>query len=217
MNKLTLRMRKKLTQRQLEILNFIEEFVEENNYPPTYREIGKKFNIASTFGVKRHIDALVKKGYLTTESNSFRSIAVKDQKKNGECKENSTVSVPLIGRVAAGYPVFAEENIESNFTIDASLIKDKGNLFGLKVRGDSMIDAGIFDGDLVIVKSQNYCDNGDIVVALVEDESTLKRFVKKGHKTFLMPENPHFEPIEVTQNKNFHIVGKVIAVYRSFN
>ncbi len=210
-------MRKKLTQRQLEILNFIEEFVEEYNYPPTYRQIGEKFNIASTFGVKRHIDALVKKGYLTTESNSSRSIAVKGQKRNGGCKENSTVSIPLIGRVAAGYPVLAEENIEGQFNIDSALLNNNTNLFGLKVRGDSMINSGIFDGDLVIVKSQNYCNNGDIIVALVEDESTLKRYVKKGRKTFLMPENPDFEPIDVTKNKNFHIVGKVIAVYRSFN
>ncbi len=210
-------MRKKLTERQLEILQFIEDFVEENNFPPTYREIGKKFNIASTFGVKRHIDALVKKGYLTTESNSFRSISLKDRKKNVNCEENNYVSVPLVGKVAAGYPVLAEENIEGNISLDASLLKSKGNLFGLKVQGDSMIEAGIFEGDLVIVKSQKICQNGDIIVALVEDESTLKRYVKKNGKTFLMPENPDFEPIDVTNNKNFQIVGKVIAVYRSFN
>ncbi len=210
-------MRPKLTDRQLHILDFIQLFVEENHYPPTYRQIGKEFNIASTFGVKRHIDALVKKGYLKIESNSSRSISLVKNNNNVNPESNSSITVPIIGRVAAGYPVLAEENIEGTFTIDASLIKSKNSIFALKTSGDSMTDAGILDGDLVLVSSQKNAKNGDIVVALIGDESTLKTYENKKGKTYLVPANKNYPVLDMTNKQDFSIIGKIIGVYRNYN
>lgn len=210
-------MRPKLTDRQLHILDFIQSFVEENHYPPTYRQIGKEFNIASTFGVKRHIDALVKKGYLKIESNSSRSISLVKNNNNVNPESNSSITVPIIGRVAAGYPVLAEENIEGTFTIDASLIKSKNNIFALKTSGDSMTGAGILDGDLVLVNSQKDAKNGDIVVALIGDESTLKTYESKKGKTYLVPANKNYPILDMTNKQDFSIIGKIIGVYRNYN
>ncbi|GBD90892.1 lexA repressor [bacterium BMS3Abin04] len=210
-------MRPKLTNRQLHILNFIQKFVEENHYPPTYRQIGKEFNIASTFGVKRHIDALVKKGYLKIASKSSRSIALVKNSNNISQESNASITIPIIGRVAAGYPVLAEENIEGTFTIDTSLIKSKNNIFALKTRGDSMIGAGILDGDLVLVNSQKYAKNGDIVVALIGDESTLKTYESKNGKTYLVPANKNYPVLDMTNKQDFSIIGKIIGVYRNYN
>ena len=210
-------MRPKLTDRQLQILDFIQLFVEENHYPPTYRQIGKEFSIASTFGVKRHIDALVKKGYLKIESNSSRSISLVKNNNNVNPESNSSITVPIIGRVAAGYPVLAEENIEGTFTIDASLIKSKNNIFALKTRGDSMTGAGILDGDLVLVNSQKNAKNGDIVVALIGDESTLKTYESKKGKTYLVPANKNYPILDMTNKQDFSIIGKIIGVYRNYN
>lgn len=210
-------MRPKLTDRQLHILDFIQLFVEENHYPPTYRQIGKEFNIASTFGVKRHIDALVKKGYLKIESNSSRSISLVKNNNNVNPESNSSITVPIIGRVAAGYPVLAEENIEGTFTIDASLIKSKNNIFALKTSGDSMTGAGILDGDLVLVNSQKNAKNGDIVVALIGDESTLKTYESKKGKTYLVPANKNYPILDMTNKQDFSIIGKIIGVYRNYN
>jgi repressor LexA len=211
-------MKKSLTVRQESILNYIKEHLEENGYPPTYREIGKQFEISSTFGVKRHIDALAKKGYLNYESNQSRTLSVNG--KNESAKEridDSIHSIPIIGRVAAGYPIFSEENIEGTLKVDASLINSNKKCFGLKVRGESMINAGILDGDLVMVQAQNDVNNGDIVVALLGDESTLKRFYKNDRKLQLLPENNNFNPIDVSKREDFSIVGKVIGVYRGYN
>jgi repressor LexA len=149
-------MKDKLTDRQEEILKFIHEFKEENGYPPTLREIGKKFGITSTFGVKRHLDALVKKGYLHIESNASRGISFLrgDYPSGIEPiieKNNIFNRIPVIGRVAAGIPLLAEENIEGNIVIDPSFIKKSHDCFALRVKGDSMINAGIFEGDFVIV------------------------------------------------------------------
>ena len=204
-----------ITDRQQEILNFIQDYVEFNSYPPTYREIGKKFNIASTFGVKRHIDALVKKGFLNNSNNLSRTLTLVVN--NNPIHKEPIVEIPVVGRVAAGYPILAEENIEGHLTIDRNMINSTNDCFGLKVRGDSMINAGILEGDLVIVSPQKQASNGDIIVALLGDEATMKRFQIEDGKIFLIPENEKYEPIAVNNTEEFSIVGKVIGVFRSYN
>lgn len=211
-------MKTNLTDRQKTILDFITEFVEINGYPPTYREIGAHFEIASTFGVKRHIDALVKKGYLQIESNSSRSLSIINNDPQPEVKANDNMlEIPVVGRVAAGYPILAVENIEDNVFIDKRCIQNNNNCFGLKVRGDSMINAGIFEGDIVIVNQQSSANNNDIVVAMLGDEATLKRLVKVNNRLCLMPENENYPLIEVHNREDFTIIGKLAAVFRFYN
>lgn len=217
-------MKNQLTERQEEILNFIKQFLEGNGYPPTLREIGKKFNIVSTFGVKRHLEALVKKGYLNIESNASRGITVhKDT--GSELLVESSFSrasqefrkVPIVGRVAAGSPILAIENIEGSIVIDSSFMKKSEDCFALKVRGDSMINAGIFENDLVIISPQKDAQNGEIVVALIDDEATVKTYEQKNNKIRLLPENDKYQPIEISDLREFSIVGKVIGVVRWLN
>ncbi len=212
-------MKKELTARQQEILNFIQDFIDENNYPPTYREIGAKFNIASTFGVKRHIDALIKKGYLISGNNTSRTLSLVNQgPKSGSSKvAEDFLEIPLIGRVAAGYPVLAEENVEGYLSVGKDLIRKGSELFGLKVRGDSMIEAGILENDIVIVSIQKYAENGDIVVALLEGESTLKRFKKDNEGIKLIPENKEYPVIAINNYEEFSIIGKVVGLFRNYN
>ncbi len=211
-------MKNDLTERQQEILDFIQSSTNENGYPPTYREIGKHFNIASTFGVKRHIDALVKKGFLSNESKTSRTITLVENALN-KSRHNldNILGIPIVGRVAAGQPILAVENIEGNFLVDASLLNRKDDCFGLKVSGDSMINAGIFEGDLVIVSPQKHAANGDIVVALLQDEATMKRFIARDNKIYLKPENDKYTPIEIEHREDFSIIGKVIGVFRTYN
>lgn len=213
-------MSKQLTERQREILKFIEEFIEENNYPPTYREIAAKFNIASTFGVKRHIDALIKKGYLLSGNNTSRTLSLVNPKslsQNSHPDEDNSFEIPLVGRVAAGFPVLAEENIEGTITVGKSLIRNGNNVFALKVKGDSMIDAGILENDIVIVSIQKNVKNGDIVVAMLEGETTLKRFEKNSTGINLIPENKAYPVIPVNNFAEFSIIGKVIGLIRNYN
>ncbi|MFH1196115.1 MAG: transcriptional repressor LexA [bacterium] len=212
-------MKNDLTDRQKEILNFIQEFSSFNGYAPTYREIAKQFNIVSTFGVKRHIDALSKKGFLNFETNSSRTLTLTEQVGTNSFSptNDNLIEVPLIGRVAAGQPIFATENIEETLSFDRSLIGKAEKCFGLKVRGDSMINAGIFEGDVVIVNSQKQAFNGDIVVALLGDESTMKRYSKDGETVRLIPENPKYKDILVKNRDDFSIIGKVIGVFRRYN
>ncbi len=217
-------MKNQLTERQEEILNFIKQFLEGNGYPPTLREIGKKFNIVSTFGVKRHLEALVKKGYLNIESNASRGITVhKDT--GSELLVESSFSrasqefrkIPIVGRVAAGSPILAIENIEGSIVIDSSFMKKSDDCFALKVRGDSMVNAGIFENDLVIISPQKDAQNGEIVVALIDDEATVKTYEQKNNKIRLLPENDKYQPIEISDLREFSIVGKVIGVVRWLN
>ncbi|MDH7604900.1 MAG: transcriptional repressor LexA [Melioribacter sp.] len=203
-----------ITTRQKEILDFIKDYVDLNGYPPTYREIGRQFNISSTFGVKRHIDALVKKGYLTNENRSSRTLSLIIN--NSPIKENNIIEIPIVGRVAAGVPIFSEENIEGNLALDKNLIGNRTECFGLKVRGDSMINAGILEGDLVIIQPQREAQNGDIIVALIGDEATMKRLIIDDGKIYLVPENENYEPIIIENQEEFTIIGKVVGVFRSY-
>ena len=212
-------MKNEITDRQQAILDFIQEFVNSKGFPPSFREIGKQFNISSTFGVKRHIDALVKKGFISNESKTSRTIKIINDMLN-KTKEvyDNIISIPIVGRVAAGYPILAEENNEGNFILDSRCFVHKTNeCFGLKVRGDSMINAGILEGDLVIVSPQKDDLNGDIVVALLQDEATMKRFVARDGRIYLMPENEKYKPIEVENREDFSIIGKVIGIFRTYN
>ncbi|MFH0735795.1 MAG: transcriptional repressor LexA [bacterium] len=202
---------KNITDRQQEILDFIQEFININSYPPTYREIGKRFNIASTYGVKRHLDALQKKGFLETGKNTSRTISVVQ---SNETNYSNTIEIPIVGRVAAGYPVLSEENIDGSLMLDSSMVKTDKICFALRVKGESMIRAGIMEGDYVIVAQQNTANNGEIVVAAVNDEATLKRFNKTAAGIQLIPENENFSPIAINFSDNFSIIGKVIGVFR---
>lgn len=207
-----------LTQRQKDILEFIQSYLEFNGYPPTYREIGKNFGISSTFGVKRHIDALIKKGYLTSGENASRALSLTDLAGTKQKSlSDDIVELPVVGRVAAGQPILAQENIEGSFTIHSSLLKNHADAFGLKVKGDSMIEAGIFEGDVVIVAPQKDAFNGEIVVAMLENEATLKRFERINNTVYLKPENKNYTPIEVKSREDFSIIGKVMGVFRWYN
>ena len=218
-------MKNQLTDRQKEILTFIQQFREENGYPPTLREIGRQFDISSTFGVKRHLDALEKKGYLNVESNASRGISlVKNEDEPGV--ESNTIQlnsresferIPIVGRVAAGTPVLAVENIEGSIVIDPAFIKKAAGCFALRVRGDSMINAGIYENDLVIVSPRKNAVNGEIIVAMLDDEATVKRFDSRNNNIRLIPENENYQPIEVPQTRDFSVVGKVIGVLRWLN
>ena len=215
-------MKNTLTDRQKDILNFIEQFRNENGYPPTLREIGKRFEISSTFGVKRHLDALVKKGYIAVESNASRGISyLRHEFDNTAVKviasEDIFTKIPIVGRVAAGTPILAIENIEGSLVIDPSFLNKSGEHFALKVRGDSMIDAGIFDGDFVIVSSRKEALNGEIIVAMVGDEVTVKIYENKVNKVSLIPQNKNYSPIRIDSKSDFSILGKVSGVIRLLN
>lgn len=214
--------KKLLTDRQEEILNFIQQFLQENGYPPTLREIGKRFDISSTFGVKRHLDALTKKGYLNILSNASRGITITrdefDSPTTININEANNVSkILIVGRVAAGSPITAEENVEGTIVIDSTFLKKDADSFALKVKGDSMIDAGIFEGDLVIISPKAITANGDIIVARIEDEVTVKIYEIKNQQIRLIPQNKSYEPIIVKNKNEFSIVGKVTGVLRWLN
>lgn len=215
-------MKKQLTDRQEAILQFIQQFLSENGFPPTLREIGKQFQISSTFGVKRHLDALVKKGYITIESNASRGIAVLQNDEftsniSDTVKNEFFSKIPIVGRVAAGSPILAMENIEGSVIIDPSFIKNAESSFALRVQGDSMIDAGIYEGDLVIVSPGDKGKNGDIIVAMLDDEVTVKKLEIGNNQIKLIPQNVNYAPIDVSGNSDFTIIGKVKGVVRWLN
>jgi repressor LexA len=215
-------MKDKLTDRQEDILTFIKQFTLETGYPPTLREIGKNFQISSTFGVKRHLEALVKKGFINIESNASRGISL-IRKNSDDIVEKSIkdddvfVKIPIIGRVAAGIPINAVENLEGSLVVDTSFLKKAEDSFALRVKGDSMIDVGINDKDLVIVSPREQAKNGDIVVAMLNDEATVKKFEFINNKVRLIAENNAYLPIEVKLEDDFKVIGKVKGVVRWLN
>jgi len=215
-------MKNKLTDRQEEILAFLKQFTLDSGYPPTLREIGRHFQISSTFGVKRHLEALVKKGYINIESNASRGISMIRKNSDDFVEENWSdesvfVKIPVLGRVAAGLPINAVENLEGSLVVDPSFLKKSENAFALRVRGDSMINAGINDKDLVIVSPNEQAKNGDIIVALINDEATVKKFEIINNKIRLIAENNAYQPIEVKSQDDFKVVGKVKGVVRWLN
>ncbi|OGC81022.1 MAG: repressor LexA [candidate division Zixibacteria bacterium RBG_16_43_9] len=208
---------KELTRRQKEILDFISEMTEKNGFPPTIREIGKKFKIASTNGVRAILSALSVKGYIRRKPLLSRGIEVLRSVSSsiGQVKP-ALVSVPLVGRISAGLPVLAVENVEGSIGIDRTLFPGDG-IFFLKVVGDSMRDAGILNGDYVLAQQQNTADKGEIVVAMIGDEATVKRYFPEKNKVRLEPANPEFGPIIVEKRTpDFFIAGKVIGLLRKY-
>ena len=200
----------KLTERQRSILGFIRSEVEKNGYPPTFREIGKKFGIKSTNGVNATLKALEKKGYLKRHSKLSRGIGLL------ESVLPSIKRYPVIGRVAAGQPLLAEQNIESEIAVDGFFLSGE-NVFALRVNGDSMKDAGIFDGDHVFVRQQPSADSGDVVVAIIGDEATVKYYYPEKDRIRLEPANENHGPIVVeSDTPGFQIAGKVVGLMRKF-
>ena len=199
---------KGLTQRQREVFDFIREFIHRNRYPPTIREIAVNFRF-SVKGSYDHVKALEKKGYLRCHGNRSRAIEII---RDAEADKEEMASVPLLGSVAAGKPLFAEENLQGFVQVPAAALGASTH-FALKVKGDSMEDAGIMDGDTVVVAHQSSAENGDIVVAMVDDAVTLKRFFMEKNRVRLKAENPKY-PSLYTQN--VRILGKLAFLMRSY-
>lgn len=198
----------KITPKQTEILEYIKECILKKGYPPAVREICEAVHLKSTSSVHSHLETLEKNGYIRRDPTKPRTIEIIDDSFNLTRRE--IVNVPLLGTVAAGAPILAQENIEGYFPIPAEMLPNK-EIFMLKVKGDSMIEAGIFEGDRVIVQQQSTADNGDKVVALLEDSATVKTFYKEKDHYRLQPENSSMEPIIVD---DVVILGKVIGLLR---
>ena len=193
------------------MLDYIERETSSAGVPPSIRQIGTALGISSTNGVRLHLQALQKKGYIRRSQRTSRGIVSLNRLSTAASPSRSTtVDIPILGRVAAGTPIMAAENHEGSLTLDASLIKNQES-FALRVNGDSMINAGILDGDIVVVRLQQGADNGDIVVARVGEEATVKRFYREKDAIRLQPENPSLTPIYST---DVEICGKVIALVR---
>lgn len=209
-------------ERQMKILAYMQEVIKTKGYPPTVREIGEAMHIKSTSTVHKDIETLVKDGYLKKDPSKPRALMVVDSKlkasgvKTLETVNSQTIDIPVVGRVAAGQPILAEQNIDDSFPVPSRFVNG-GTNFMLTVKGESMIEAGIFDGDYILVEQTNEARNGEIVVALVdgfETEATVKTFYMEDDHIRLQPENSTMSPIIV---KNAHIVGKVKGVFRYFN
>ena len=196
-----------LTARQKQILDYIQNYFREKGYPPSVREICAATNLRSTATVHSYLVQLEEKGYIKRDPQKPRAIEIINMSGS-----RHVVDVPLVGKVTAGEPILAQENIENVFSLPKEMLPD-AEVFMLSVKGDSMINAGIFSGDYVLVQSTNTAENGDIVVALLEDEATIKRFYKENDCIRLQPENPSMAPIIVQDLK---ILGKVVGLFRRF-
>ncbi len=204
----------KISDRQQSILEFIRSEVRERGYPPSVREIGEAVGLASSSTVHGHLDRLEKKGYIRRDPTKPRAIELLGDDHQRDLFQHSIVRVPLVGKVTAGNPITAIENIEEYFPLPAHMVRDD-EVFMLSVIGESMIEAGIHDGDYVIVRQQPTAMNGEIVVAMTEeDEATVKTFYRERDHVRLQPENPTLEPIILNQ---VTILGKVIGVFREIH
>jgi repressor LexA len=205
---------KALTDRQQSILDFLKDFLRKSGYPPTIREIAAHFDLRSPKGVQDHLAALERKGHIRRTPERSRGIELLSFKPEELRDRGNVVSLPLIGQVAAGAPVLSDENIEEWIEVDASFAAREGN-FLLKVVGESMVDAHILDGDTIVVSPQETARNGEIVVALVDDEATVKTFYREATHIRLQPENPTMDPIIIPAgDSEVRIIGKVVAVMR---
>ncbi len=198
----------KITEKQQEILNYIKQEILSKGYPPSVREICEAVKLRSTSSVHAHLETLEKNEYIRRDPTKPRTIEIVDDSFNLTRRE--VVNVPMVGRVAAGEPILATENIESYFPIPVEMMPN-AQTFMLTVKGESMINAGIFDGDWILVQQQNTARNGDMVVALVEDSATVKTFYKENGHFRLQPENDSMDPIIVA---DVQIMGKVIGLFR---
>ncbi len=205
----------KLSKRQQDILNFIKEEVRQKGYPPSVREIGEAVGLASSSTVHGHLARLESKGLIRRDPTKPRAIEILDLEGTVQAPDYKIVNVPIVGKVTAGQPITAIENVEEYFPLPERLVPDADHVFMLEIMGESMIEAGILDGDYVIVRQQQTANNGDIIVAMTEDdEATVKRFFKEKDYIRLQPENSSMEPIIL---RNVSILGKVIGVYRNIH
>lgn len=198
----------KISKKQQEILEYIKEEILKRGYPPAVREICEAVNLKSTSSVHSHLETLEKNGFIKRDATKPRAIEICDD--SFQMVRTEMVSLPVLGQVAAGTPILAEQNIESYFPVPAEMIP-KGESFILKVKGDSMINAGIFNGDKVFVNCTNQAKDGDTVVALIDDSATVKTFYHEGDHIRLQPENDDYSPIIVN---DCTILGKVFGVFR---
>lgn len=201
----------KITDKQREILEYIKEMILKKGYPPAVREICEAVHLKSTSSVHSHLESLEKNGYIRRDPTKPRTIEILDD--DFALTRRELVNVPVIGTVAAGMPILAEQNIEDYLPIPAGILPNK-EVFMLKVKGNSMIEAGIYNGDKVIVAKQPNAENGDKVVALVDDSATVKTFYKENGHFRLQPENSSMDPIILDQ---VEILGKVIGLFRMMN
>lgn len=197
-----------ISDKQAQILEYIKDQIMEKGYPPAVREICEAVHLKSTSSVHSHLATLEKRGYIRRDPTKPRAIEICDD--NFQMLRTETASLPVVGRVAAGEPILAEQNIESYFPVPAEYVP-RGESFVLKVHGTSMINAGIMDGDYIFVNSCRNAENGEIIVALIDDSATVKRFYKENGHIRLQPENDEMEPIIV---EDCQILGKVFGVYR---
>lgn len=207
----------RLTPRQEKIFEFIKNEVSKRGYPPSVREIGEAVGLRSSSTVHAHLEKLEQKGYIRRDPTKPRAIEITapghsdSSNLPANLQPAPMVTVPVLGRVTAGEPILAEQNIDDYINVPADFTKQGANQFCLRVKGDSMIEAGILDGDMVLVRQQNTAENGEIIVAMLGDEATVKRFYRLRDKVKLQPENPRYEPI---YSREVVILGKVVAVFR---
>jgi len=209
-----------LTKRQEQTLDYIRKSIDERGYPPTLREIGEHMGIRSTNGVNDHLRALERKGYLRREDMKSRALKLVEdsmpQPVRAPLTEEDIIDVPVLGRVAAGLPLLAEENVIDTVRVDRMLVRGGREVFGLRVAGDSMIEAGILGGDYIFVRKQAVAERGDIVVALIGDEATVKYFYPERDYVRFQPANAKMAPILVRASdfKSTMLLGKVVGLYR---
>lgn len=206
-----------LTKRQAQTLDFIRQSIEERGYPPTLREIGESMGIRSTNGVNDHLRALERKGYLSREDMKSRALRLVSREPEATAtSDDSLLDVQVLGRVAAGLPLMAEENVIDTVRIDRMLVRGGRDVFGLRVQGDSMINAGILNGDYIFVRKQATAEPGEVVVALIGDEATVKYYHPEKDYVRFQPANDHMAPILVRASdfRPTMLLGIVVGVYR---
>jgi len=207
-----------LTEKQSRILSFIKEHSQEIGFPPTVRDIASYFNISAK-AAHDHIKAVAKKGHIRLLAGAARGIEIVNR--SGETQDVPMVVIPLLGRIAAGKPMLAEENIESRIALPSSFMPASGDMFALKVKGSSMEKAGIFENDIAVLKQIKDVNveikNGDIVAALIDGEATLKTYIKQKNNIELRPENPDYQPIIITSRDDVSIMAKLVGIYRKYN
>lgn len=195
--------------KQQEIYEFLKTYTENKGYPPSVREICAAVSLKSTSTVHGHLKRLEKKGFIKRDPSKPRALEINEL----SAPKKEMINIPIIGKITAGLPILATENVEDTFPLPINYIKHDNELFMLRVSGESMINAGINDGDLAIIESTNDAKNGEIVVALIDDSATIKRFFKEKDHIRLQPENDTMDPIIVS---NCSILGKLVGIYRSY-
>ncbi|MDR1863444.1 MAG: transcriptional repressor LexA [Treponema sp.] len=199
------------TKRQEEVLTFIAGYIHEHTYPPTIREIAEHFTI-SVKGAHDHVTALKKKKLIKQADKRSRTMELVGDKEAG----GAFVEVPILGTVAAGKPILAEENKDGSIKLDRSMLRKNEDYFALRVRGDSMEEVGIMDGDIAVIEKQNTVKNGEIAVVMLDEAATLKTFYRESARIRLQPENPKYSPIYCSKDEDVRVLGRVVHVFRTY-